>query len=1158
MALSVSMLHAQRFELPSNVSEDDFEPKMVWVKVKESSRHLFQELKKGRAPMIEGVTSVKPLLKTQSRLKSNGRTGPKQMKTDLSRYLKVTHEGSEPVEDFINRLYASGHFDLIEPVYKEKQLLIPNDPAIGSQYYLGRVNAPQAWDITTGDPTIVIAIVDSGGDLDHPDLQQNIYIDPDDPTDGLDNDGDGYIDNNRGSDFSGSDVALVGSPGFIGDNDPSVFSGNRFAHGTMVAGCASAATNDGIGISGIGYNTKLMFTKHYSDNQPDNSNTYSSNLYEGVLYAATHGAKIINCSWGNPNASIIAQEIINYVTLDLGCLVVAAAGNSNTESPLYPAAYDNVLAVASSDQNDARSWFSNYGRFVDIIAPGSDIYTTTFNDSYKTDSGTSLSAPIVSGAAALVWAHYPEMTPLQIAEMLRVSADKSFYDLNGGFRNKLGSGRLDIANALTFQSPAIRASNQMMITSNGEDPGPGETAELSFTFTNHLQSTSSLTVTLSCSSPFVTLDENTLDIGGLGTNEFVNNVTHPFRISFAADIPIDIPVEALLTFSDGTYQDEQLIHLTLTSIVDVNENNIVTSIAANGRIGYTNTAVGTRGSGFIYDDQQLLFEMGVMMGTSGDVLYDNVRGIGGTYNQDFIPISKIKKTTPGKRSLSEVNGAFQAEEGPEVAYSTMVWAHDPYRDFVIVEYKIKNTSASPLTDFYMGIFADWDIELSGAADKAAWDSETRMGYVFSAQPSLAPFAGVQVLTGNPNYYAIDNDHTLPGNPFGLYDGFSKTEKFSALSSGTSKTTAGGTTGGDISHVVSAGPYSIMPSEEITVAFALHGSSSLEELLNSAKHADTVYNIRLQLDKPQIESDTVCSGSDVSLAPTGATAYRWYKDEFGGEAVSSEPEIILPALMHDSILYVSNADHPAESFRVPVAVTVKPSPEIIAEGPIEVCDGNSVLLTASGHNESYTWSNGSKGETIEVNASGLYHVTSDDAVLPCSSFPIEVIIHPLPVAAIGSVTDSPVDEPLTFINESTGSDSWLWEFGDGTSSEEASPTHAYNAVGNYTVTLTAISEFGCRAGDELLVGIITGIESPLSRQVQLYPNPVSDESIYFKFDEEMPTVITVVNAAGEVVLSKTFHSKREMSLQLPTLPNGVYFVKASTKGGTAVSKIVIAR
>jgi subtilisin family serine protease len=143
-------------------------------------------------------------------------------------------------------------FEIVEPVYVQKSFFMPNDPLIVNQYYLNIIKANQAWDVTQGSPSIIIGIVDTGGDLNHPDLQGNIYIDPADPTDGIDNDGDGYIDNNRGWDFSGADAALIGSPNFKGDNDPSVFSGNKFGHGTMVAGCASATTNDAVGISGVG------------------------------------------------------------------------------------------------------------------------------------------------------------------------------------------------------------------------------------------------------------------------------------------------------------------------------------------------------------------------------------------------------------------------------------------------------------------------------------------------------------------------------------------------------------------------------------------------------------------------------------------------------------------------------------------------------------------------------------------------------------------------------------------------------------------------------------------------------------------------------------------------------------------------------------------
>ncbi len=543
-----------KFKLPGGISSDSYEAGTVWVKVKSLYQDEFQNAHHGgRIVSRIPKTKIKPLINFGSRNKTAARVSPKKLHVDIAQYFKLTFDKTIPLEEYINDLYATGYFEAVEPVYIEQSLFTPNDPARSSQYYLNLIKAAEAWDITTGSSSIVIGIVDTGGDLNHPDLQNNIYVDPADPTDGVDNDGDGYIDNNRGWDFSGADMALIGTPGFQGDNNPSVYSGNRFGHGTMVAGCASATTNDGVGISGVGFNTKLMFTKHYADNQPDNSNSYSSNLYEGVLYAALHGAKIINCSWGNPNPSAIAQDLIEFVTLDLGCLVIAAAGNSNAETPLYPAGYDYVLSVASSDQNDLRSWFSNYGKTIDITAPGSDIYTTNYDNGYRTDSGTSLSAPIVSGAAALVWAKNPSFTALQVAEQLRISADETFYLNNGAYINKLGKGRLDIARALSFQSPSIRASKQLLVNEDGVIPEPGQNALLTFDFTNFLKASSpALTVSLISSSPYITITQNQFNPGALGTNVTINNSANPFRITIKSTLPTDQSVEALLIFSDGS------------------------------------------------------------------------------------------------------------------------------------------------------------------------------------------------------------------------------------------------------------------------------------------------------------------------------------------------------------------------------------------------------------------------------------------------------------------------------------------------------------------------------------------------------------------------------------------------------------------------------
>jgi hypothetical protein len=222
----------------------------------------------------------------------------------------------------------------------------------------------------------------------------------------------------------------------------------------------------------------------------------------------------------------------------------------------------------------------------------------------------------------------------------------------------------------------------------------------------------------------------------------------------------------------------------------------------------------------------------------------------------------------------------------------MVWNNVPYRDFVILEYKVKNTSAVGITNFHFGIFADWDVSTGGATDQASWDASTKLGYVHAAQSPTKPNAGIQVLTGNANYFAIDNDPAIAGNPFGLYDGFTDAEKFTSVSDGLTKLQAGDpTTGGDVSHSVSSGPYSINAGEEITIAFALHASKTIEGLINSAKYADTLYNLTLKAPVPLVENSEICYSAEAILTATGAGKFNWYKEFTGGTPIFSGRSLV---------------------------------------------------------------------------------------------------------------------------------------------------------------------------------------------------------------------------------------------------------------------------
>jgi subtilisin family serine protease len=236
----------------------------VWVKLKKAHKDIFNG-QGGRMAQKVNARSVHSLVKEQSHF--NARVAPRKQQIDISLFYKLEFDQGRGLEEIIKELKTTGYFEAVEPIFKETPLLDPDDPMIGQQYALDLIKARPAWDLVNIDENIIIGVVDTGGDLNHPDLQSNLYIDPSEPIDGVDNNNDGYIDNNRGWDFSGSSLAAIGTPGFIGDNDPSINQGGLFSHGTMVAGCASARTNNGIGIASVGSKVKLLFTKHYADDQ---------------------------------------------------------------------------------------------------------------------------------------------------------------------------------------------------------------------------------------------------------------------------------------------------------------------------------------------------------------------------------------------------------------------------------------------------------------------------------------------------------------------------------------------------------------------------------------------------------------------------------------------------------------------------------------------------------------------------------------------------------------------------------------------------------------------------------------------------------------------------------------------------------------------------
>lgn len=278
----------------------------------------------------------------------------------------------------IERLQRYRFIKDVSPNPIPQLLEVTNDPLIGQQWHVDRISLTQAWDLGIGSASVKIAILDTGVQLDHPDLQSKLV---------------------PGYDFGD------------GDSDPTDNNG----HGTHVSGIAAAATNNGIGGVGVGRDCMIMPVKVFG-------NRGGQALVDGIQWAADQGASVISMSLKISDFPELHQAI--QYAASKGVFIVAAAGNDNSTAVNYPAGYPEVMAVASSDPNDSRSGFSTYGNWVDVAAPGSNILSTVPGGGYGLSSGTSMACPVVAGLAGLVWGEDDgTMTPAVVWQVITDTCD---------------------------------------------------------------------------------------------------------------------------------------------------------------------------------------------------------------------------------------------------------------------------------------------------------------------------------------------------------------------------------------------------------------------------------------------------------------------------------------------------------------------------------------------------------------------------------------------------------------------------------------------------------------------------------------------------------------------------------------------------------------
>jgi subtilisin family serine protease len=421
----------------------------------------------------EVLVRFKPAIGAQAISTMAANVGARVVATVPSiRMQRLRLTGTVGVEEAVQLLRAQAQVELAEPNYKVRASATPNDASFSRLWGLHNsgqtggladadIDAPEAWDVTTGSETVLVGIIDSGIDYRHTDLRANIFTnpgedpwsDPNDPTTGnlIDDDGNGLIDDWKGYNF------------LANTNDPYDDNG----HGTHVSGIIGAAGNNAQGVTGVCWKVRLVGIKFLDASGEGNV----GDAIEGIEYAANMGVRILNNSWGGPDKSTFLEDAVKYAH-SKNVLFVCAAGNdgvSTDATPEYPACLnvDNVISVAATDHGDQRALWgddsentddcgftcsnalaavpgSNYGaKSVDLAAPGKDIYSAV-PGGYAVFSGTSMAAPYVSGAAALLLARNSGLADMQLKQRLMNSVDPltAFSGLS------VTGGRLNVQKAL--------------------------------------------------------------------------------------------------------------------------------------------------------------------------------------------------------------------------------------------------------------------------------------------------------------------------------------------------------------------------------------------------------------------------------------------------------------------------------------------------------------------------------------------------------------------------------------------------------------------------------------------------------------------------------------------------------------------------------------
>lgn len=570
----------------------DYVPGKVIVKFKSVAQSAAVAQQLTRVQGRFSILSSKPLFQVTKTSKAT-RSRKVEQEVGLDRVFVLSVPESTDIPAMVGVLQSDPAVEYAEPDYLipiEANPVEPNDPLYGNQEHLPQIHAPEAWDVAIGDTNVVIGIIDTGTDWDHPDLAANIWRNEDEVIDGVDNDGNGFVDDIRGWDFvdNGTDVA-VGEDGDVPDNDPMDFDG----HGTHTSGIAAAVTDNDIGVSSISWRARIMPLRIGWHTTAGQGLGRSSFMAQAYVYAADNGASVTNLSFGNSEAVLDGARY----AFESGVVVVTSAGNGNNELGDPLSLSDFSISVAAVDDRDRKASYSTYGDWVKVAAPGGDqpagrpgILSTVFNDSYARYSGTSMASPLTAGLAALVRSAHPEMSAAEVIFQVVETADNIDAG-NGNYIGKLGAGRINAYRALTEEVHPLPRLTMVGVSVDdqlgGDDNGrldAGEQALISIELKNVWGDATNLTAVLSTDDWAVDVSKSSANFGTIpGLTDLNNNrgdnASDTFVLSTSAEaLPHRVHFNLELTADNG-YHEVKPFSLALSpSVLLVDDDDGVNNV----------------------------------------------------------------------------------------------------------------------------------------------------------------------------------------------------------------------------------------------------------------------------------------------------------------------------------------------------------------------------------------------------------------------------------------------------------------------------------------------------------------------------------------------------------------------------------------------------